>query len=150
MHQWVVVRLVVAQVNADTSHQHAQLLLPDLLLRQVDGKEIPPQIKVGTNPQEPLTQGDDRRNVLDPIGSKVLQLHLVVIQQPLKELVGGGGESSLMEVSEGHNIAFGRRRRVLIAGQPPLLGGSPRAKKAAVNEALQAQEGDIGSAPRLH
>ena len=44
---------------------------------------------MGTNPQEPLTQGDERRNVLDPIESKVLQLHIVVIQQPLKELVGG-------------------------------------------------------------
>ena len=89
MHQWVVVRLVVAQVNADTSHQHAQLLLPDLLLRQVDGKEIPPQIKVGTNPQESLAQGDERRNVLNPIGGEVLQLHLVVIQQPRRNLWAG-------------------------------------------------------------
>ena len=104
---------------------------------------------MGTNPQEPLTQGDERRNVLDPIESKVLQLHIVVIQQPLKELVGGGGESPLVEVSEGHNVAFGRRRCVLIIGQLPLLGGSPCAKKAMANEALQALEGDIGSAPWL-
>ena len=67
-------------MNASTSHRHAQLLLPNLLLGQVDGEEILPQVEVGTNPQEPLTQGDERRNVLDPIGSKVLQLHLVVIQ----------------------------------------------------------------------
>ena len=93
-------------MNANTSHWHAQLLLPDPLLQKVNGKEIPPQVEVGTNPQEPLTQGDKRRNVLDPIGSKVLQLHLVVIQQPLKELVGGGDKSPLMEVSEGHNVAF--------------------------------------------
>jgi len=72
------------------------------------------------------------------------------MQQPLKELVGGGGEPSLVEVSEGQNIAFERRRCVLIAGQPPLLGGRPHVKKAAVNEALQALEGDIGSTPRLH
>ena len=64
--------------------------------------------------------------------------------------MAGGGESPLMEVSEGHNVAFGRQQRILIVGQPPLLGGGPRAKKATTNEALQALEGDIGSAPRLH
>ena len=72
------------------------------------------------------------------------------MQQPPKELVGGGGESPLVEVSEGHNIAFGRRRRVLIAGQLPLLSGGPRAKKATANEALHALKGDIGFAPWLH
>ena len=72
MHRRVFVHLVVEEMNAGASHRHAQLLLLNLLLRQVDGKEIPPQIKVGTNPQEPLTQGDERRNVLDLIGSKVL------------------------------------------------------------------------------
>ena len=102
------------------------------------------------NPQEPLTQGDECRNVLDSVGIKVLQLYLVVVQQSPNKLVGGGGESPLMEVSEGHNVAFGQRQRVLIAGQSLLLSGGPRAKKAMVNKALQALEGDIGSTPRLH
>ena len=88
--------------------------------------------------------------MLDCIGIKVLQLYLVVVQQSLKELMGGGGKSSLMEVSEGHDIAIGRQRRVLITGQPPLLGGGPRAKKTMANEALQALEGDIRAAPWLH
>ena len=79
-----------------------------------------------------------------------MQLHIVVMQQPPKELVGGGSESPLMEVSEGHNVAFRRRWRILIAGQPPLLGGGPRTKKATMIKALQALEGDIGSAPWLH
>ena len=108
MHRWVFVHPIIAEMNAGTSHRHAQLLPLFPLLQEVDGKEIPPQIEVGTNPQEPLTQGNERRNVLDPIGSKVLQLHLVVIQQPLKELVGRYGESPLMKASEGHHIAFGR------------------------------------------
>ena len=63
---------------------------------------------MGTNPQESLTQGDERRNVLDSVGIKVLQLYLVVVEQPLNELVGGDGESPLMKASEGHHIAFGR------------------------------------------
>ena len=146
----VFVYLVVAELNADTSHRHAQLLPLLPLLEEGDDEEVPPQVEVGTNPQEPLTQGDKCCNVLDPVGSKVLQLHIVVMQQPPKELVGRGGESPLVEVSEGHNVAFERRRHVLIARQPPLLDGGPRAKKAAVNDALQALEGDIGSTPWLY
>jgi len=64
--------------------------------------------------------------------------------------VGGAGESLLVKASEGHHVAFGRRWRVLIARQPPLLGGGPWAKEATVNEALQVLEGDIESAPLLH
>ena len=105
---------------------------------------------MGINPQEPLAQGDERRNVLDPIGGKVLQLHQVVIQQPPKERVSRYRESPLMEVSKGHNIPFWRQRLVLITRQPPLLSDSQRAKEAMVNEALQALRGDAGSAPRLY
>ena len=72
------------------------------------------------------------------------------MQQPPKELVGWSDESPLVKVSEGHNVAIGRRRRVLIAGQPPLLSGGPHTKKTTANKALQALEGDIGSAPWLH
>jgi len=39
-------------------------------------------------------------------------------------------------VSEGHDVALGWQRRVLVAEQPPLLGIGPHAKKATVNEAL--------------
>ena len=88
--------------------------------------------------------------MLDPVGSKVLQLHLVVIQQPPKELVSRYGESLIVEVSEGHDIRFRRRWLVLVIGQLPLLGGSQRAKEATANEALQVLRGDVGSAPRLH
>ena len=71
------------------------------------------------------------------------------MQQPPKELVGWSDESPLVKVSEGHNVAIWRRRRVLISGQPSLLSGGPLAKEAAANEALQALEGDIGSTPQL-
>ena len=60
------------EVNAGASHLRVQLLLPDLPLQKVDGEDMPPQVEVGINPQEPLTQGDERRNVLDPIEDKVL------------------------------------------------------------------------------
>ena len=63
-----------------------------------------------TDPQEPFTQHDESRHVLDPIGVEVLQLDLVVVQQPLEKSVGGGHEPTLMEVSERYHIAVRPRR----------------------------------------
>ena len=105
---------------------------------------------MGTNPQEPLTQGDEHRNMLDPIGIKVLQLYLVVIQQPPKELMSRYGESPLVEQSKGHDISFGRQWLILITRQPLLLDDGQRVKEATADEALQALRGNVGSAPRLH
>jgi hypothetical protein len=39
---------------------------------QGDGEEVPPQLEVQVDPQEPLTQCDKGRDVLDPIGVQVL------------------------------------------------------------------------------
>ena len=91
------------------SHWRVQLLLLLPLLLEGDGEEVPPQIKVGTDPQKYLTQGDERRHVLDSVGIEVLQLDLVVVQQPPKKSVGGGHEPTLMEVGERHHIAVGQR-----------------------------------------
>ena len=49
MHRWVLVDLVVVELDADASHRHVQLL-PLLSLQEGDGEEMPPQVKVGTNP----------------------------------------------------------------------------------------------------
>ena len=91
---------------------------------------------MGTDPQEPLAQRDERHNVLDPIGGKVLQFHLIVVQQSPKELMGGHGESLLVEVSERHDVPFERLRLILFTRQPPLFGGGQWAKKASADEAL--------------
>ena len=42
------------------------------LLLEGDGEEVPPQIEVGTDPQESLAQGDECRHMLDPVGIEVL------------------------------------------------------------------------------
>ena len=55
MHQRVLVDSVVVKRDAGASHRHTQLSLLILLLQEGDGEEIPPQVEVGTNPQEPLT-----------------------------------------------------------------------------------------------
>jgi hypothetical protein len=62
---------------------------------------------VGIDPQEPLAQGDKCHDVLDPVGGKVLKFHLVVVHQSPKELMGGHGESSLVEVGERNDVPFG-------------------------------------------
>ena len=41
---------------------------------------------------------------MDPVAIEVLQLDLVVVQQPSKEYVGGGREPTLMEVGERHYV----------------------------------------------
>jgi hypothetical protein len=39
---------------------------------QGDKEEVPPQLKVGFNPQIPFAQRDEGRDVLDPIRVQVL------------------------------------------------------------------------------
>ena len=105
---------------------------------------------MGTDPQEPLAQGDERRNMLDPVGGKVLQFHLIVVQQSPEKWMGRHGESPLMEVSERHDVPFGRLWLILFTGQPPLLDGCQWAKEASADEALQVPSGDVGFVPRVH
>ena len=80
----------------------------------------------------------------------MLQLHLVIIQQPLKKSMRGNGKSPLMKDGKGHDVPFERRRLTLIAGQQPLPDGGQRAKEATADEALQTPWGDARSAPQLH
>ena len=80
----------------------------------------------------------------------MLQLHLTVVQQSLEKLMGGHGESPLVEVSERHDVPFRRLWLVLFTGKPPLLGSGQRAEEATADKALQALRGNVGSAPWLH
>ena len=50
--------------------------------------------------------------------------------------MGEHGESPLVEVSEGHDVPFGRLWLVLFTGQPPLLVGGQRVKEASADKAL--------------
>ena len=46
-------------MDAHTSHQHHQVWLLPLLLLQLDGEEVFPQLEVGFDPQIPLAQHDE-------------------------------------------------------------------------------------------
>ena len=104
---------------------------------------------MGIDPQETLAQGNKRRH-LNPIGSKMLQLHLVIIQQPPKDSMRGNSKSPLMEDSKRYDIPFGRRRCLLLTRQQPLRDGKLRAEKAMADKALQTPRGNAGSTPQLH
>ena len=123
-------------MNIGTTHRHVHILPPNLPLRQTDGEEVPPHIEVGIDPQQTLTQGNKRRHVLNTVGGKMLQLHLVIIQQPLKKSMRGYGKPPLMKDGKGHDVPFGRCKLALIIGQQPLLDGGLRAEKAATDKAL--------------
>ena len=80
----------------------------------------------------------------------MLQLHLIIIQQPPKESMRRYGKSPLMEDGERHDIPFGRRRLMLVTRQQPLLDDGQWMEKAMVDEALQTPRGDARSTPQLH
>ena len=109
-HGRILAYPIVSKLDAGAPHRHVQLLpaafLP--LILEGDGEKVPLEIKVETDPQESLTQGDEGRHVLDSIGIEVLQLDLVVVQQPPKKFVGGGREPTLMKVGERNHIAIGQ------------------------------------------
>ena len=102
------------------------------------------------DPQETLTQGNKRRHMLNPVGSKVLQLHLIVIQQPPKESMRRYCKSSLMKDGERYDIPFERHRLTLVTRYQPLLDGGQWTEKATTDEALQTPRRDARSAPQLH
>ena len=92
---------------------------------------------MGIDPQETLTQGNKCRHMFNPVGSKMLQLHLIVIQQPPKESMRGYYKSPLMKDGERYDIPFERRRLTLVTRYQPLLDGGQWTKKATADEALQ-------------
>jgi hypothetical protein len=81
--------------------------VPPLRL-QVDGEELPPEIEVWFDPQVTFTKHDEGREVLNPIGIQVLQLNLIVVEEPEEEAAGRSRVPALMEVHEWHHIAIGR------------------------------------------
>ena len=69
-HRWVLADPIVPELDAGAPHRHVQLLPAALLtlLLEGDGKEVPPQIEVGADPQEPLAQDDKAAMCWTPLG----------------------------------------------------------------------------------
>ena len=64
--------------------------------------------------------------------------------------MGRNRESALMEGREGHDVAIGRRRRLLTTRHEPLHRLDSPTKKITLDEALHVRVGDVRAIPRLH
>ena len=114
---------------------------------QGDGIEVPPQLKVRLDPQVPLTHRNEGHDVLDLIRVEVLQLDLVVVQQPPKEWMRGDCEPALMEGCKGDDVTVGWHCHILVPGNLELHRVGPPTKKTTLDEALHACVGDVGAIP---
>jgi hypothetical protein len=82
-------------------------MLPPLL--QVDGEEMPPEIKMGLDPQITFTQCDEDGDVLNHIRIQVMQLDLVVMEEPEEETMRRHRKTMLVGMHERHHIPSGWR-----------------------------------------
>jgi hypothetical protein len=71
-----------------------------LPLLQVNGEEVPLEIEVRFDPHVTFVESDEGRDVLNPIGIQVLQLNLVIVEEPEEEAVGRSREPALVEMRE--------------------------------------------------
>jgi hypothetical protein len=83
--------LAIPEVDARAPHRvvTVRLTLLSLRLQQVDGKEVPPQVKMGADTQVSLAQRDKSGQMLNPIGIQMLQHDLIVIEKSVEKPVGG-------------------------------------------------------------
>src|ERR1041385_3755007 len=96
--------------NGDTHSTHGVLAV-----RPFNIKKTSPKSPMGINPQESLTKSDETRNVQNPIGSKVMQLEPIRIQQPPNERMQRKGKPTMEESLEAYSLVRRRCRSRLIA-----------------------------------
>jgi hypothetical protein len=101
---------------------------------------MPPKIKMGLDPQITFTQCDEDGDVLNPIGIQVMQLDLIVMEEPEKEMMRRHRKTMLVEMHKRHHVTGGQRQELMITGQLPLTCVGPRVEEAALDEVLHARE----------
>ena len=110
----------------------------------------------------PLVEGDERRQLLNPIGIQVLELELEMVKEPPDEPMGGGSQPALVERRERDNEARRGRWNPRDSGNPPLLlvlrvgtelATVQRARRAdeleKTNERKRWEDGASGGVPYL-
>src|ERR1041385_2042657 len=114
--------------NGDTHSTHGVLTV-----RPFNTKKTSPKSPMGINPQESLTKSDETRNVQNPIGSKVMQLEPIRIQQPSNERMQRKSKPTVEEVREAYPLVRRRRWNRLIARKT----GIARHQHAISNQRIQ-------------
>ena len=83
-------------------------------------EEMGKVVGVGLAAQVPLTQGLERRHVLDAVRSQMLELETGPLEGTPEEGAGRDSEAPLVESHERHHVAGGRIRPPFVAGDKPL------------------------------
>src|SRR3954467_436845 len=90
--------------NGDTYSTHVVLTVRPFYI-----KKAPPKSPMGVNPQEGLAKSDETRNVQNPIGSQIMQLEPIGIQQAPNERMQRKSKPTVEESLEAYPLV--RRRR---------------------------------------
>src|ERR1041385_7434803 len=90
--------------NGDTHSNHGVLRVHPFYI-----KKAPPKPPMGVNPQEGLAKSDETRNVQTPIGSQVMQLEPIRIQQAPNKRMQRKSKPTMEESLEAYPHV--RRRR---------------------------------------
>src|ERR1041385_2946460 len=98
--------------NGDTHSNHGVLRVHPFYI-----KKAPPKSPMGVNPQEGLAKSDETRNVQNPIGSQIMQLEPIGIQQAPNKRMQRKSKPAVEKTLEASPLARRRRRNRLIPGK---------------------------------
>src|ERR1041385_5422678 len=98
--------------NGDTHSTHGVLIVRPFYI-----KKASPKSPMGINPQEGLTKSDETRNVQNPIGSQIIQLEPIGIQQAPNERMQRKSKPTVEESLEAYPLVRHQRRNRLITGK---------------------------------
>lgn len=71
---------------------------------------------MGLNPQKSLIDGHELGFVMDSIRSQVLKLNVVVVVEPMEEVMRRRSEATLMEGEKRDDVAFQGPQDIFITG----------------------------------
>jgi hypothetical protein len=105
---------------------------------------------MGLDPQVPLANHGEDGCLGDWVGVEIMKLHPVVAREHPPKKTRRQSEPPLMEGGEGHHLARGRGRLLLVARRIPLglwpIGAG--AEQFGFHQGLQVLIGDGGDGPR--
>src|SRR3954466_16225200 len=96
--------------NGDTHSTHGVLRF-----RPFYTKKAPPKSPMGVNPQESFAKSDETRNVQNPVGSQVMQLKPIRIQQAPDKWMQRKSKPSVEESLEAYPLVRRQRRNRLFS-----------------------------------
>ena len=101
----------------------------------LEAVQSPPQIEVGSDPQVPLAEVDEDRNLSNRIGLEMTYLELVEMEKPTEKCPHGQREALLVERLKHDRLVRVLRRELLPVAAPP-PGDLLLREEAALNEVL--------------